>query len=542
MTDRARDLGGYSQVLRRRKWQIVFVVLVIAGAVAAATAFMTPVYDAHATVLVKGVPSPGSSGTVLTPPDLPTEQGLILQSNDIVSRVQSSLGTTETTQQLLDHLHVSVLPQTSLITVGYSDPDPQRAADLANAFADAYVSFHGQQATSQFQAAAQVVQQQINAAQTRIDQLRSKLQSTPDRATRAQLQDQSGVLYAQLGVLNQRLIDLTSTEGIAQTSAFVVERAVPPSDPSAPSYPRNIAAALVGGIAIALAVAFLRDRFDDRIDTPEALADILEAPVLAVIPRWRKWRNSRRTPLVTRVDPTSEVSEAYGTLTTSVLHVASRRHLRVVTVTSAVRGEGKTTTSANLGVALAESGRRVTLVSADLRHPRLHDFFDLKNGSGFSDLQIGAPTDPIVETGIPNLRLVNAGHATTNPVGLLSSGSVRDLIESLRDVSDLVIIDTPPVLGVADVLVLAQVSDGTILVASERSSKTSNIERAHDQLLTTGAEIVGGVYNNADPKRNTVGPTARSGFQGANRARRAPSDGDGHAASYGRARTTDERP
>src|SRR5262245_7635248 len=165
MTDRAGDLGGYLHVLRRHRWEMVAIILLTIAFVTVFTLFMTPIYAAHTTVLVKGVPNPGSSGAVIAAPDLPTERGLILQSGEIVANVQTSLKSPKTPQQLLNHLSVTVLPETSLLDIQYSDPTAQTAADGANAFADAYVAFHDTQATSQFQAAALAIQEQIRGIQ-----------------------------------------------------------------------------------------------------------------------------------------------------------------------------------------------------------------------------------------------------------------------------------------------------------------------------------------------------------------------------------------
>jgi non-specific protein-tyrosine kinase len=540
--NRSSDLVGYLHVLRRRKWEIALIVLLTLGSVTLFTVVKGYKYAAQATVLVKGVPNPASSGAVLQKPDLPTEQGLILHSSEIAANVQKSLKLTETPQQLLNHLNVAVLPNTSLLRFQYSDPSPQVAAKVTNAFADAYVAFHDTQATSQFPAAAVTVQKQMDALQTKISQLQPLVQAAKDPTTRAQLRNQLGVLYAQLGVLNQRLFELTSTEGIAQTSALVVQRASVPTHPASPSFPKNIAAGLAGGLMLAVAVALLRERLDDRLTGPDELEGILEAPTMAMVPRVKGWRRSEKAQLVTRTDPRSAVSEAYWTLATNVQHLASLRPLAVVMVTSAVRGEGKTVTACNLGVALAQAGKRVILVSADLRTPRLHTFFGLENQVGIADLESGSMSRELtVDSGTPNLMVVNAGPAPTNPVALLSNRSVHDLMTSLRDLADFVIIDTPPVLVAADALVMAPLADGTIVVASERISEASALARARDELETAGARIVGGVYNDFDPRRHAVYPYySRSYSGGYERVEPSASSRNGAALHAGRRRDQTE--
>lgn len=497
------DIGGYVRVVWARKWEIALIALLILGSVIFFTVRMTPMYAAQSTVLVKGIPNPGSSGVVLQP-DVLTEQALILQSSDIEANVQKSLKLTIMSGQLQKDLRVTVLPDTDLIHIQYSDRSPLMAANIANAFADAYVAFHRTQATSQLQAAAVAVQAQIVGLQTKINQLQARVRAAKDPATRTQLQSQSGVLYSQLGVLNQRLLDLTSTAGIAQTSALVVRPAPIPTQPASPSFGKNIAAGLAGGLVLAVAVALVRERLDDRLGAPDELERILDAPILAIVPRVREWRKPNEAMLVIRADPRSPASEAYRTLATNLQYLASRQPLNVVMVASAVRGEGKTATSCNLGVALAQAGKRVILVSADLRMPRVHMFFDLKNEVGISHLEFEpmSRSELLVDPGTPNLLVVHSGPTPIDPVALLGSRSVRDFIASLRDSADFVIVDVPPVLGLADASVLAPLVDGTIVVVNEETSGASNLGRARDQLDTAGARIVGSVYNNFDLRKH----------------------------------------
>src|SRR5439155_13218725 len=156
----------------------------------------------------------------------------------------------------------------------------------------------------------------------------------------------------------------------------------------------------------------------------------------------------------------------YRTLATNIQYLGSREGLKVILVTSPLAGEGKTTTSANLAVALAQGGRRVILASADLRKPRLHRFFNVPNDRGLSDLLAGAATLAQVarDPGVPNLRVIAGGSTPANPAALLGGPSAAATLTSLRDVADFIIIDTPPVLAVADASILAPLADGTLFV------------------------------------------------------------------------------
>lgn len=544
---RSGDMGGYLRVVRTRKWEIALIVLPILAMVIFFTARMTPMYAAESTVLVKGVPTPGSLSGAPQQPDLPTEQALILQSSEIAANVQSSLNLTMTSQQLKKNLSVTVQSATALIHIRYSDPSPSMAAKIANAFAAAYVAFHIAQATSPFQAAISVIQTQIGDVQTTITQLTAQLRATSDLAQRTLLQNQITGLNSQLSGFKQRILDLTATEGLAKTSAIPVQPALIPTHPASPSLTKNIAAGLAGSLVLAVAVVLLRERLDDRLKAPDELRQVLDAPTLAIVPRVREWRISEESRLVIRADPSGPASEAYRTLATNLRYLASEQPLKVVMLTSAVRGEGKTVTSCSLSIALAQSGKRVILVSADLRRPRVHRFFDLKNEVGISmlshpEFERVSRSQLVVSSGTPNLYVVNSGPVPIDPVAVLGSRALRDFIASLRASADFVIIDVPPVLGVADALVMAQQVDATIVVANEETSGTSILALARDQLETAGAHIVGGIYNNVDQRRHTAYSYQESPYTANGQVEPAANRGIGGLTSSRRGRGRDKSP
>jgi capsular exopolysaccharide synthesis family protein len=181
--------------------------------------------------------------------------------------------------------------------------------------------------------------------------------------------------------------------------------------------------------------------------------------------------------------------------------MATREDLRVIMVTSSLSGEGKSTTSANLAVALAQSGRKVVLVSADLRKPRVARFLHVNEPRGLSDILAGTVDDPwtlMPDPGVTNLRVLGSGPSPKNPAELLSGPRCATLVDGLRTVADLVVIDTPPVLAVADASILSGVADGVILLVDGEHTKRSAISQTRMQLETAGARILGVVYNNYD--------------------------------------------
>ena len=207
--------------------------------------------------------------------------------------------------------------------------------------------------------------------------------------------------------------------------------------------------------------------------------------------------------LAMRADPRSAVAEAYRTLAANLLfaslHANVDREVQVamVGVTSPGAGEGKSTTIANLGIALAENGKRVVLVDADLRRPALHELFGLPNREGLTSLLLSehAPL-PLQETGTPGLRLLASGPLPPNPLEVLGSRRLEHALSLVRAQADLVLVDTPPAAVLADAALLAPRLDGMLLVVSVGRTQRDLAKRAKEQLERTGSNVLGVVLIN----------------------------------------------
>jgi len=276
-----------------------------------------------------------------------------------------------------------------------------------------------------------------------------------------------------------------------------------PKDPVSPNMILLGALGLLAGLALGVAIAFLRERLDDSLRGRVDLEANLGAPVLAVIPKVPGWRNKHEARLVTREQPKSAVAETYRTLRTSISFISAQRGLKAIMVTSPASGEGKTTTAANLALVLADAGRRVVLVSADLRKPRIHRFFGLQNEIGLSSVLAGEaqPWEAILDPGVENLRVLLSGPVPSRPAELIQSEQMRDVMAGLREVADYVIIDTAPILLVADSLAMAPLVDGVLFVADSAMTSRSAVAHAREQLDQVGAGVIGSVLNNFDPAK-----------------------------------------
>jgi non-specific protein-tyrosine kinase len=258
-------------------------------------------------------------------------------------------------------------------------------------------------------------------------------------------------------------------------------------------------------------LALFRHRLDIRFKSPREFEAELHAPVLGAVPHVSGWRKTKDS-LVLATSPQTPAAEAFRTLATNLRYAAKEHGIGSVLVTSAVRDEGKSTTSANLAVAMAQAGMQVLLISADLRRPSLHQVFDVEN-DGIVDVVTGSkPIDDVVqELGVPNLEFIGSGPAPRDPAALLGSQQTSHFFQSVRELgADFVIVDAPPTLAVADASILSPYTDGVLYVLDARSTTRLALVHARDQLKNARASVIGGVYNNFDV--DTSYPDYRHGY------------------------------
>lgn len=209
-------------------------------------------------------------------------------------------------------------------------------------------------------------------------------------------------------------------------------------------------------------------------------------------------------PLITISNPRSPIAEAYRALRTNLEFSNLDKSLRALLVTSAGAEEGKSTTLANLAVTIAQSGKRVILVDADLRRPTQHQIFELKNNVGLTDMArddalLAAP--PLQDSGVPNLQILTSGQLPPNPAEILGSKRMSDILAALLERADLILFDAPPVLAVTDAVVLSAKMDGVLLVVSAGKTKRESAKKARAQLEKINARILGAVVNNVKAEK-----------------------------------------
>jgi tyrosine-protein kinase len=327
----------------------------------------------------------------------------------------------------------------------------------------------------------------------------AELAETNDPSLRALIEAENSVLIQRKNLAFQQL-SLLPAPGAIQ----IGEVLQPASFPSEPSSPNHLAAGgLAGAVGLALGVgmAYLWDRLDSRIRGREELEAHSGAPVLGFIPRGKPLIGNLP---VAAADPRSELAEAYGGLALRVSQVGQEQGGTAVIVTSSVAGEGKTSVVANLGVALARYGKRVIVISADLRRPAMERFFPDSHGVGLTEVLYGQQrvTEALTRTSIENLLVLHAGRgaSSSSALELLSSDYMRYTLHELRSMADYILIDTPPLLGALDGTAVSRFADGVLFVSDARLAGQEAVEQARRELELSGATTIGVVVNRYNPR------------------------------------------
>ena len=316
--------------------------------------------------------------------------------------------------------------------------------------------------------------------------------------------DSNRTLYE--GLL-EKLKEAGVTAGLRSNNFRIINAARVPSAPSEPNIPRNLSFALVLGIISGVGLAFVLENMDNTVRTPEQAQLISGLPSLGMIPlgskSGRQGAAGKRLALtaakevvetVTQIRPQSQMAESYRALRTSLLLSNLGAPPKVIMVTSARPQEGKTTTSINTAIVLAQKGVRVLLVDADLRRPSVHKTLGMGPRSGLSNVLTGSATvQQTITTSpiLPNLFIMPAGTPPPNPAELLASSNMRDLIMELRQQFDHIVIDTPPTLSVTDAVVLSPRADAAILVIRSGQTTKQALRRARDILMQVNAHVAG---------------------------------------------------
>lgn len=434
------ELSDYIRILRKNWLLIVAVTLLLVGAAALWSLTRTPQYESTSKVFVSA--QGGTSindlqqGSTFTQARVSAYVDLV-STPTVLDPVIDFLELDATAAELAEQVGASSPPNTPIISISASDPDPAVAAELANAIA------------------------------------------------------------ASLSATVADLETLPST-GSSPVKLTVVADALPADSPATPNVPLNLALAAVLGLALGVGASVLRTALDTRIRTPKDVAEVTERPIIGGIPFDP---NAKRVPIILHAEPHDPRSEAFRALRTNLQFLDMEGGHSFV-VTSSLPGEGKTTTAVNLAIALADAGKRVALVDADLRKPKVADYLQIEGGAGLTDVLIGRVDidDVLLPWGGRSLRVLPAGSVPPNPSELLGSAQMHALMNTLTADADIVILDAPPLLPVTDAAVIAARTTGVIVAVAAGATTRHQLRSTID--ILTGVDVrISGILLTMVPTR-----------------------------------------
>ncbi len=494
------QLRHFILVLRRRRLLIILVTVALTTVTIAASLLQTPMYRSSAEIVF---PPPvadaltGSNRVSVDPARDIQTQIEVMTSRPVADLVAKNLHIANP-----PHISAASLLGTNAMVISATSTTSSGSSQIANVYASAYIEYRRTQVINTLLDAAQLIQTRITSLQTQIDALNAQIDSA-SAAQRpslvATVGPQRDALLAQQSLLKQKLDDTQFTSALGAAGPQLAKPGMPPSAPFSPKLLQNTILAILLGMIVGAGIAFTREYLDDSVTSKEDVERAAEGiSVIARIPTVEKWKAFGDALIVSLDAPTSGAAEAYRSLRTSVQFLALDRSHRLILVTSPNAGEGKTTTLANLAVALGRVGQRVCMVSCDLRRPRLHHFFDLPDNLGLTSVVFGqAPLSDVIQKvpGLDTVSFLGSGPTTDNPAELISSLRMKGILTSLAALYDIVLIDSPPILPVTDASILASCVDGVVVVVKAHSTKKRSLSQACGQLRQVDAPIVGLILN-----------------------------------------------
>jgi capsular exopolysaccharide synthesis family protein len=437
-------LNHFLAVLRRRMRWVVGAFLLCLAAAGLMSTFLPRTYEATAELYVSVTTAQGvddlANGARFTREQMASFASLALTPS-VLEPVAQEFDISGGAEALEDRVAVEASDSTVVIALTVVDADPARAADLADAVAD----------------------------------------ETSDAV--------------------ERLAPRDPDTGLSTVRVSVVRPATVPESASSPNTVLNVAAGTVLGLTLGILLALARDAVDTRVRDADVLAQLTPLPVLGTVGVWSE-RQTGRVQVATA--PHSPAAESIRQLRTNLQFLRAaddpsggRSGAYVVSVTSALPGEGKSTISTNLAVALAQTGARVLLVDADLRRPTVAEILGVEGGVGLTTVlaRDAELAEVVQEWGTAGLHVLPSGAVPPNPTELLGSPAMRWLVDHVRRAYDYVVIDTSPLLPVADATVLAGLVDGTVVVAHSHRVRRTQLAQALANLERVSASVLGVVLN-----------------------------------------------
>jgi capsular exopolysaccharide synthesis family protein len=440
------ELRDYLRLLRRRWLQIVAVALATTGAVVAYTLAVTPMYESSARLFVTTQTSDTASDLNqggLFSAQRVTSYADLVSSRDLAESVIADLDLDLSAAEVMDHVNATVVPDTVNLEITYTGSSPSQTQAIAQSYSENLVDL-------------------------------------------------------------VRELETPTGETDEPIKLTIVDSASLPATPVSPAPVRNVALGIVLGLLLGVGIALTRDLLDTTVTTQGDIEEQTDAPLLGGI---SFDPDTKERPLVTALESHAPRVEAFRVLRTNLQFVEVDNPDKIFVVTSAVPEEGKSTTSVNLAITMAQTGHRTLLIEGDLRRPKATQQLGLDHAVGVTTVLLGRVSldDAIQRHEDSDLDVLASGTIPPNPAELLQSNAMADLLKQIRDRYDMVIIDAPPLLPVTDAALLASQADGALLVVRYGKTTKDQLAQAVARLHQVDARPIGVVLNMVPNKRRSVG-------------------------------------
>ena len=516
------ELRELAAILWRRKWLILLLTLLTGTVGYVASRLSTPVYEASTVLFVNEAtdprsydfgPIPASERLARTYAEMMTTRPML---DETLARLEPGIAQEDANRSVSAQL----VADTQLIELKIQASDPAVAAELANTLVEVFAEQFDALQASRFAASkaslsAQLekLAEQIGSTEVQVEAL-SSIQAATVQANSAdisglgttQANDRSSELDRRLAELTQYRVsytnlllsfeDLRIAEAQSTSNIVQVEPAEPPGVPIRPRTMLNTLLAVAVGGAIALGAAVVIDRSDDTLRSAEDISRVTQLPVLGNVVNSKKLAASGTKQGLMVSEPNTALAESLRTLRTNLELGGNLGTPRSILVGSPGSGDGKTTIAAQLAVSMAQGGKRVVLVDANLRRPGLHAYFGIKNKLGLTDMLVDDLVPQVVAQQVVHsrLRVITGGKPVENPAELLGSIMMLKVLARLKDEADVAIFDGPPFL-VAESFVLASKLESVLLVTQSRGIREAQVARMMEQLERAKANLIGIVMN-----------------------------------------------